>query len=95
MIFRQRLKILKIFGSLWKCLENFGNARKIFERDQRFTKILKTFLSLTVTPVDLRSDSRILICNLQTDATLLSRDRGVGRAGGGGGHVPPPIFLKL
>ena len=61
-IFEDFRKFSEIFGSARKCSENFGNPRKIFECIWRFTKIFITFQYLT--PMDWRSDSRILICNL-------------------------------
>ena len=33
-------KFSEIFGSVRKCLENFGNPRKIFECNRRFIKFL-------------------------------------------------------
>ena len=61
-IFEDFRKFSKIFESVRKCSENFGNPQKIFECIWRFTKIFIS--SQYLKPMDWRSDSRILICNL-------------------------------
>ena len=61
--------LLKIFENFRKSSEVFGNARKTSETLGKFSNVIgglwKIFILFqSLTPVDWRSNSRILICNL-------------------------------